>query len=297
MYDYTRMLAELTEHYGRRPLASITSADVRAWYNGLDPAKPTKRANLYVLLKTVLKAAVADELIPVCPANIRGASAVKRAHKVKPATPEEIGAIVAAMPPRWALMVQLAVYCGLRFGEIAELRRGDVDLAAVLHTLDDDGAPVTVPAPVVRVSRGVQWIKGRPAVSSTKTAAGVRTVAVPSGLVPAIAAHLDVYASPEPDGLLFTAARNPSAYVAHGTVSQAFQRARKAAGRPDLRFHDLRHTGASMMSETGASVRELAAWLGHSTAEMALYYCHASPARMRRNADALPAPAAERINR
>ena len=41
--------------------------------------------------------------------------------------------------------------------------------------------------------------------------------------------------------------------------------ARAKAGRPDLRFHDLRHTGAVLAAATGATLAELMARLGHST--------------------------------
>jgi integrase len=56
-------------------------------------------------------------------------------------------------------------------------------------------------------------------------------------------------------------------------------RARKLAGRPDLRFHDLRHTGATLAAATGATLAELMARLGHSTPGAALRYQHASQDR------------------
>ena len=68
----------------------------------------------------------------VNPARIRGAGQVERRHKVRPATLGELSAD-RAMPPRYRLMVQLAAWCALRFGELTELRRGDVDTAGVLR--------------------------------------------------------------------------------------------------------------------------------------------------------------------
>jgi integrase len=55
--------------------------------------------------------------------------------------------------------------------------------------------------------------------------------------------------------------------------------AREAAGRPDLRFHDLRHTGAVLAAATGATLAELMARLGHSTAGAALRYQHEAAER------------------
>lgn len=264
--DYTRQMPALAATFGTMPLDQIDTAAVRGWYATLDPATPAARAKAYVLLKSVMKTAVEDELIPVNPCTIRGAgSRGKRAHNVTPATPDQIRAIAAAMPARWSLMVLLGVWCGLRFGEIAELRRGDVDL----------------PDNVIRVRRGVQWVNGQPVVSTPKTDAGVRTVALPDAVAAVMGMHLDVYAGPE---LLFTAAHDDTRHLSHGTFSKAWARAREAAGRPDLRFHDLRHTGASLMAENGASVRELQDWLGHTTAEQSLFYSHVSAERRRANA-------------
>ena len=58
-----------------------------------------------------------------------------------------------------------------------------------------------------------------------------------------------------------------------------FYPAREAAGRPDLRFHDLRHTGAILAAATGATLAELMARLGHSTPGAAMRYQHAAADR------------------
>ena len=62
-------------------------------------------------------------------------------------------------------------------------------------------------------------------------------------------------------------------------LKRPFDRARQAAGRPDLRFHDLRHTGAVLAAQTGATLAELMARLGHSTPGAALRYQHAAAGR------------------
>jgi integrase len=58
-----------------------------------------------------------------------------------------------------------------------------------------------------------------------------------------------------------------------------FCRARGAAARPDLRFHDLRHTGAVLAAATGATLAELMARLGHNTPAPAMRYQPAAAAR------------------
>ena len=62
-------------------------------------------------------------------------------------------------------------------------------------------------------------------------------------------------------------------------MARVYYPARDAAGRPDLRFHDLRHTGAVLAAQTGATLAELMARLGHSTPAAAMRYQHAAQDR------------------
>ncbi len=75
----------------------------------------------------------------------------------------------------------------------------------------------------------------------------------------------------------------------HGSLYKVFKRARKAIGRPDLRFHDLRHTGASMAAQAGVTMRELMDRLGHSTPQAALIYQHSAASRQAEIANRLSA--------
>jgi len=68
-------------------------------------------------------------------------------------------------------------------------------------------------------------------------------------------------------------------HLSPSSLSAVFNPAREAAGRPDLRWHDLRHTGAVLAASTGATLAELMARLGHSTPAAALGYQHAAEGR------------------
>jgi integrase len=65
------------------------------------------------------------------------------------------------------------------------------------------------------------------------------------------------------------------------TLSRHWYKARHSIGRDDLRFHDLRHSGAVLAAATGASLAELMARLGHSTPQAAMRYQHAAQGRDR----------------
>ncbi|MFN2320830.1 MAG: tyrosine-type recombinase/integrase [Dermatophilaceae bacterium] len=76
----------------------------------------------------------------------------------------------------------------------------------------------------------------------------------------------------------------------HGSLYKVYKPARAAAGRPDLRWHDLRHTGATLAAHAGATTRELMDRLGHSTSAMAMRYQHVAddqPAEIARRLSAL----------
>ena len=63
-------------------------------------------------------------------------------------------------------------------------------------------------------------------------------------------------------------------HLAPTSFYAAWWPARSHAGREDLRFHDLRHTGAVMAAEAGATLAQLMARLGHSSPAMAMRYQH-----------------------
>ncbi len=274
--EYRRILDRaLLPQFGDAELEDITAARVRDWYRTLPATTPTERAHTYQLLRTILNSAVHDELLDSNPCKIRGAGTVKRAHTIEPATVAELEAISAGMPERLALAVLLGGWLALRYGEVAELRRKDVDL--------ERG--------VVKVRRGVTWPDGKPVVGTPKSAAGVRDVHAPPHLLPALEHHLDVHTARGPDSLLFP--NTSGAHLHPRTFGRWFNRARAAAGRPDLRFHDLRHTGAVMAARAGATIAELQARLGHSTAAAALRYQHAAADRDQEIARKLSAMAEE----
>jgi integrase len=254
---------ELLPAFGAAMLGSITSADVRRWYATALADKPTMRAHAYSLLRTIMATAVADELIDHTPCRIRGAGKSKRVAKIRPATVAEVEAITAKMPPRLQLAVTCSSWLALRLGETLELRRGDIDV--------DSG--------VVRVSRAVVRIGGRLAVDTPKSDAGVRDVAIPPHLIDRFRQHLFEHVAPGDDSLLFPSPAHPDRWHQAKELYQHYHQARAEAGRPDLRWHDLRHTGAVLAAATGATLAELMARLGHSTAEAALRYQHAAADR------------------
>lgn len=251
----------LLDTFGTRQVAAITPKDVRAWYAKTLADKPTMRSHAYSLLRTIMASAVNDELIDANPCRIVGAGRATRVHKIRPASVEELATVAEAMPERLRLMVTLASWCALRFGETVELRRGDIDFT-------DE---------VIRVRRAAVRTKGAYSVTTPKSDAGVRDVAIPPHLLPMIEAHLAKFVGGKRDSLIFAA--DHGGHLQPSTLYRHWYKARKAAGRDDLRWHDLRHSGAVLAAATGASLAELMARLGHSTPQAAMRYQHAAQGR------------------
>lgn len=265
--------------FGDTRLDAITPAAVRTWHAGLAAVTgPTRQAHAYGLLRAMLNTALGDDVITANPCRIRGAGTSKRASQTKPATLDELDTIVAAMPDRYRLAVLFAAWCGLRFGEIAELRRRDVDLRASK----------------LKISRAVTWVDHEPIIGPPKSDAGVRVVAIPPHLIPIVRDHLNQHTAAGRDALLFPAPTGEH-LRGDGALHRDFHAARVEAGRPDLRFHDLRHTGATLAAATGATLAELMRRLGHSTPVAAMRYQHAVDERDQAIAEALSGFAAGKV--
>jgi integrase len=268
---YAQLLRDhVYPRFGDVSVPEITAAAVRTWYADLASLTgPTARAHAYAVLRSVMATAVADELIAANPCRVRAGGRAKTSKRMRPATLDELAAIVAATPEQYRLMVQLAVWCSLRFGELAELRRGDVDLK---HA-------------ILRVRRGVVRTKTGRIVKAPKSPAGIRDVTIPGHVLDELATHLREHAQPGRDGLLFPARHG--GHLAPASVYGWWYPAREKAGRPDLRFHDLRHTGQTLAAAAGANLRELMARAGQSSPGAALRYLHEVDGRQREIADRL----------
>ena len=251
-------------HLGDCRFGSLTTAEVRAWHAALlrkGKPGPVTVAKAYRLLRCILNDAVEDGLLARNPCTIRGAG-VERSPERPVASIAEVYQLADAMEDRYRLMVLLATFGGLRLGELLALRRDRVD---VLHRR------VIVSEQLQERSDGTRHY-GPP-----KTAAGVRTVALPPHLVAEVEDHLFRWVGPAPSDLLFTGPNSPALYRA--TFNAAWDRARRSVGMEAFHFHDLRHTGNTLAAGTGASTKELMARMGHSSARAALLYQHASVER------------------
>ncbi|MFI5558967.1 tyrosine-type recombinase/integrase [Amycolatopsis japonica] len=258
--------------FTEKKVADIKEATVRRWRSDLVNAgvgAPTI-AKSYRLLRAIFNTAVdEDRMVKRNPCRIKGAgddeSPERSALNVR-----QVFALVDAMTPRYRALLLLATFTSLRFGELAALRRRDIDL-----TIGE-----------VRVRRSQAELRGGAVMKGPKSAASRRTVAIPAVVLDDLSRHLEDYAAPGADGIVFIGPQG--GVLRRRNFRRLWAKALASAGiDEDVHFHDLRHTGNQLAAEGGATTRELMARMGHSTSRAALIYQHATRERDRAIADAI----------
>ena len=261
---------------------------VRTWHASYGERTPTARAHAYAVMTSIMSQALDDEFIARNPCRIKAAGEPRSSGSPEVLTLPELLALVEAMPRRHQALTLLAGLCGLRFGEAAALRRRDVDLE---HRL-------------IHVTRTAVRSGGTKTTGPPKTDAGRRSVAMPMAVSDALATHFEEYPVANRDALIFPG--RDGAQLAHSALTGlpartevregrvytkepfGFMKAREVMKQPDLHWHDLRRTAATLGAQAGATY-EMQSRLGHSTPNMALYYQGATAERDRRIADRLQA--------
>ncbi|WP_406095193.1 tyrosine-type recombinase/integrase [Streptomyces sp. NBC_01013] len=253
-------------------LDEITAPRVRTWRTERlsSTGAATTVAKAYRLLKAIMETAVDDELIRRNPCRIRGAGKESSAER-QIATVAQVDALADALGPRWRLMVYLGAYGPMRPEEQAELRRKDVDL-------DEMTIRVRMAAP--------ELTTGRRAPGDTKSDAGKRVVVLPAFLRTDLRRHLDWYAEKGADGLLFVGEKGKP--FRRSTFGRQWRRARALVGMPEgFRFYDLRHTGHTLATRSGATLKDTMVRAGQSSEKAALIYQHSDLERQQEVASGL----------
>jgi len=282
MRAYRSLLdAHILPALGDLPLVALTPADVEqfiAQLRDLPAARhPGARSNGIAApaarcLRAMLNGAVRAGKLDVSPFRAQ----VPQDRRVRPgddsadvATPAQVAALAAAMPPHLAIAVPLAAWCQLRLGEVLGLQRRD------LERLDDDGRAV------LHVRRQLNSKTSPPTLTDPKSDAGRRSIAVPPFMLAELRAHVAEHAGPGREGFILTPPGGRGTPVSQTTFDRHWRAARAAVGLPRLRFHDLRHTGLTLYAQAGATAAELMHRGGHSSLAIALRYQHATAERDR----------------
>lgn len=265
--------------FGETPLKEITRESVRSWHSALPKTTPAANAAAYRLLRSVMNAAEDDELIARNPVRIQKASTARVKNPQRPSPVDEMATIVDNMPERLRLFIVLAAFAGMREGEIFELRRRDIEAASgsisVTRKIEKDPDPT---------ADGACLDCGR-VIGPPKTEKGTRVVHLPPAFMPLLRTHLLAHTAPGADGLLFPGERKD--HMSARYLLDRYAIARKAAGRPDLTIHGLRHSALTLAGQHGATGAELQARAGHASQAAMAIYQHATADRDRQLAERL----------
>jgi len=268
---YARLLATKLTTFHNKSLTEINAASVAEWWaESISGGKVTSTSKAYKLLSSVLKRGVDEGLLVVNPCKVKGAQNADSGKKVTWPTPEEVSMIATAINARYKVMVVLAAYSGLRFGEITELRRRDFKK---VERIQDDGTKVL--GFEVNIDRGVTLVHKEFILDDPKSSAGVRTVPISSQLTPMIEDHL-VTAGNSPDSLVFPAASGR--HLRHDVFMNSWNPALKRIGLENSGYtpHSLRHFAGTYLAKAGANLPELKTFMGDKSTPAVMRYIHAT---------------------
>jgi len=173
----------------------------------------------------------------------------------------EVVGLAEAHHARYRAPIYLAVDSGMRWSELVGLRRARVDLLR---------GKIRVTEQLVQM-QDRSWLRSPP-----KTWAGVRSVSISPVTAETLSDHLDRFAAPTVDGLVFVnRAGNP--LISSSFRTHYFTAAQERSGVA-CRFHDLRHTSVALAIAEGAHPKAIQARMGHSSINVTLdRYGHLFP--------------------
>ena len=267
---------------GNVRLKGLTPAHVRGLHrekldSGLAPATVRK---IHSTLHKALSQAVSDGLIPRNAADVKAPRPAP--EEMRPLSEGEACTfldVARASGDRFEPLYVLAITTGLRRGELLGLRWEDVDL--------ERGT--------LRVGRSLVREEGRHTVGETKTRRGRRQINLTPRTVHALKAHrkrqleerMRLAETYKDRGLVFSTSVgtpvNPE-----NLVNRSFKPLLKKAGLPEIRFHNLRHTCATLLLSRGIYPKLVQELLGHATIAMTLdTYSHYLPSMGDQAAEAM----------
>lgn len=247
---------------GRYPLGALNAATIdqalaRQLAKGYAPSSVHRR---YRVLRRVLNVAVQKGMVARNPCDAVTPPRVPRAE-MRFLTVDEVDRLADAIAPRYRSWLLVAAWGGLRWSETVGLRR-----------LDVHGARITVGSQLVRLRTGA-FVRQEP-----KTAAGRRTITVPSFVAEALEDTLRETTGPALDALVWTT-RTGRPLVGSSFSSNVFAGALRRAGIVGrVRVHDLRHTAVALAVAAGAHPKAIQVRMGHGSISVTLdRYGHLFP--------------------
>ena len=235
--------------FGSMEPRSVLPVHVTSWISKLIVAgyAPATTRKAFQLLAGMFKAAEMSRLIAQSPCRDVKLPAVGR-REMRFLNEAELRDLLEAIDPRYRVFVLTASHTGLRYGELAGLKVGRLDLLRKRLT----------------VAETLSEVQGKLILGEPKSEASRRSVTLPAFLVEELAQHLSAEGRRDGDDFVFT---DPGS----GPIRRSnFRRrvwipaVRASVGEP-MRFHDLRHTHAAMLIAADQHPKVIQSRLGHAS--------------------------------
>jgi integrase len=246
-------------------LSKLTPAHVQGMYASMERGGASGRVRelSHAVLNRALKQAVKWGMIPrnVCQAVDRPKSTKK---EIQPLTTEQARQLLTeAETDRLHAIYVLAVTTGMRQGELLALHWKNVDLEAG----------------TVSVRHTLRFVRGEPVLSPPKSAKGRRLIDLPALAVTALWEHKRQMLSEGFAGVPWVFCNSVGNPIhRNNLVRRSFKPILKRAGLPNIRFHDLRHTAATLLLAEGVHPKIVQERLGHAQISITLdTYSHVLP--------------------
>lgn len=263
-YEFYEILIRrhLRPRLGSLPLAKLTPFDVERFYDSA-----TSRAG--AVLRIVLADAASKGLLSTNPA-LRVEIPKTERRRVQPLTQEEIAALLSTASEYRPLYV-LALDSGARQGELFALTWNDLDIDSVS----------------IQVIKTLEEINGRHRVKDTKSAASRRRVRLSTPTVAELVAHrIEMKKRGLKTNLMFCDSQGGFLRKSNFLRYEFKPTLRRGGLRTSIRFHDLRHTTATLLLLAGVNPKVVSERLGHARVEVTLNtYSHVLPTMQERAAE------------
>jgi integrase len=273
--------AHIIPHVGKVQLTKLSEKQIETMYAQLHVKLAAQTVqHCRAVLRNALNHAVRRRLIPRNPATLAEAPRVPR-HEIKPLGAEEVKRFLTeAQEDRLCALYLLAVTSGLRQGELYGLRWSDIDF----------------PREAIRVNATLHRQVKAWELAEPKSATSRRMVAIPRFVIEALKEHRKRQVEErlasrawQENELVFCSIRG-TPLRPQNVQRRSFKPLLRKAGLPDIRFHDLRHTAASLLLRAGEHPKVVQERLGHSSIALTMdLYSHLI--------DNMQAAAAEKLQR
>ena len=268
----------LTPELGKIPLAELTTSDLQKFFTGMKNHGRLIYADQHgeglsdrsvqackIVCGKALDKAVQERRIHDNP--ILGCRfAQQKPKEMRTLDPDEMQRLLLqAKEEGFYELILLELATGMRRGELLALKWEDLDLTTG----------------ELRIEKQAHSIHGKMAISEPKTRAGCRTIILPPSVLEVMRAYRKtVFAE-----WIFPSPRKPAQPLDTSYVQKRLHAMLRRAECKDIRFHDLRHTFATVSLEHGMDVKTLSAIIGHSSSATTLdVYTHITSDMQRRAA-------------